>query len=311
MKDGKPSITAIGTAIDRAVHQVLDDDPKILHDPIALQIVKGLVRENFAMYWPQRYAIASPSVLASSRQDIIEATEELRKPMWVLIRSQVTARSRFTEDCLTEAVAAGVRQYIVLGAGLDTFAYRQPPWAKDLRIFEVDHQATQQWKRNHLAQVGISLPDNLEFCPIDFEQTALAEGLAATSFDRHVPTFISWLGVTMYLTRDAVEATLRFVLSLPRRSEIVFDFSPPRASLSAADAKAWAEVAAFLGPLLAVHGEPMITSFEAEELQGWLRQLGFAKLLLLSSELATERYFAGRRDGLRLLQTPRLLRATV
>src|SRR5688572_4834568 len=119
MQDGKPSITALGTAIDRAVHQVLDDDPKILHDPIALQIVEGLVRENFAMYWPQRYTSASSSVLTSSRQDILEATEELRKPMWVLLRSQVTARSRFTEDCLAEAAAAGIRQYVVLGAGLD------------------------------------------------------------------------------------------------------------------------------------------------------------------------------------------------
>jgi O-methyltransferase involved in polyketide biosynthesis len=165
--------------------------------------------------------------------------------------------------------------------------------------------------REHLAQVGITLPDNLEFCPIDFEKTVLAEGLAITSFDRHVPTFISWLGVTMYLTRDAIEATFRLVLSLPQRSEIVFDFSPTRTSMSAADTKTWAEVAAFLGPLVASHGEPIITFFEAEELKGWLTQLGKAKLLLLSLGLATERYFAGRRDGLRTLQTPRLLRATV
>ena len=311
MKDGKPSITAIGAAIDRAVHQVLDEDPKILHDPTALQIVEGLVRETFAMYWPQRYATASPSMSASSRQDILDAAEELRKPMWMLLRSQITARSRFTEDCLMEAVTAGVRQYVVLGAGLDTFAYRQPPWAKDLRIFEVDHPATQHWKRAHLAQVGITIPDNLEFCPINFEKTALAEDLAMTSFDRHVPTFISWLGVTMYLTRSAIESTLRFVLSLPRRSEIVFNFSPPRESIGAADAKAWAEVVAFLGPLLAAHGEPFITFFEDEELKAWLTQLGFAKLFLLSSELATERYFAGRRDGLRPIQMLKLLRATV
>jgi methyltransferase (TIGR00027 family) len=311
MKDGRPSFTAIGVAIERAVHQVLDDDPKILHDPIALQIVEGLVRENFAMRWPQRYATASPAMPASSRQDILDAAEELRNPMWALIRSHPLVRSRFAEDCLREAVAGSLRQYVVLGAGLETFAYRQPPWAEHLRIFEVDHPATQQWKRDHLAQVGIPLPANLEFCPIDFEKTALAEGLAITSFDRDVPTFISWLGVTMYLTRDAIESTLRFVLSLPQRSEIVFDFSPTRESMSTADVKAWAEVAAFLGPLAAARGEPIITFFEAEELKGWLRQLGFAKPFLLSSELATERYFDGRRDGLRTLQTPRLLRATV
>ena len=311
MKDGKPSITAIGAAIDRAVHQVLDDDPKILRDPIALPIVEGLVREAFAMYWPQRYATASPTMPALSRQYIIDAAEELRKPMWKLLRSQITARSRFTEDCLTEAVAGGVRQYVVLGAGLDTFAYRQPPWAKDLRIFEVDHPATQHWKRDHLAQVGITIPNNLEFCPVNFEKTSLVEGLATTSFDRHVPTFFSWLGVTMYLTRDAIESTLRFVLSLPRQSEIVFNFSPPRESIDAADAKAWAEVIAFLGPLLTAHGEPFITFFEDGELQEWLTQLGFANLFLLSSELATERYFAGRRDGLRPIQMLKLFRAIV
>jgi methyltransferase (TIGR00027 family) len=310
MEDGKPSNSAIGVAIQRAVHQVLDEDPKILHDPIALQIVEGLVRENFARKWPQRYATASPAMPASSQQDILDAAEELRNPMWTLIRSHPLVRSRFTEDCLREAAANGVRQYVVLGAGLDTFAYRQPPWAKDLQIFEVDHPATQRWKREHLAQVGLTIPDNLEFCPIDFEKTTLTEGLALTSFDHHVPTFISWLGVTMYLTRDAIESTLRFVLALPQQSEIVFDFSPPRVSMSAADTKAWAEAAAFLEPLLAARGEPIITFFAAEELQGWLRQLGFAKLFLLSSEVATERYFAGRRDGLRA-QTARLLRATV
>ncbi|MBI3860219.1 MAG: class I SAM-dependent methyltransferase [Thaumarchaeota archaeon] len=115
MKDGKPSITAIGAAIYRAVHQVLDDDPKILRDPIALQIVEGLVRENFAMRWPQQYATVSPSMPASSRQDILDAAEELRKPMWTLVRSHPLVRSRFTEDCLIEAAAGGVRQYVVLG----------------------------------------------------------------------------------------------------------------------------------------------------------------------------------------------------
>jgi methyltransferase (TIGR00027 family) len=310
MDDGKPSSSAIGVAIQRAAHQILDHDPKILWDPIALQIVEGQVRESFAMFWPQRYAAASPGTSASSRQDILDAAEELRKPMWMLLRSNPLVRSRFTEDCLMEAVAGGVRQYVVLGAGLDTFAYRQPPWAKDLRIFEVDHPATQHWKRQHLARVGIPVPANLEFCPVDFEKTALGEGLAMTSFNRHALTFISWLGVTMYLTRAAIESTLRFMLLLPSRSEIVFDFSPTRESMSTADASARAEVAAFLWPLLAARGEPITTFFEAEELQAWLTQLGFSTLFLLSSELATARYFAGRRDGLRA-QAPQLLRATV
>ena len=311
MKEGTPSITAIGVAINRAVHQVLDDDPKILPDPIALPIVEGLLHDTFVMYWPQRYAAASTAVPASSREAILEVAEEFRTPMWNFLRSDSVVRSRFTEDCLAEAVAAGVRQYVILGAGLDTFAYRQPSWPEQLRIFEVDHPATQQWKRAHLAQRGIERPGNLEFCPIDFEKRALAEGLAASAFDPQVPTFFSWLGVTMYLTRSAIEATLRFVLSLPRQSEIVFNFSPTRECVSPAEAALWAEVAAFLGPLLRAHGEPPITQFAAEELQDWLARLGFAQLCFLSAELATARYFAGRRDGLRALQTLQLLRATV
>jgi O-methyltransferase involved in polyketide biosynthesis len=115
----------------------------------------------------------------------------------------------------------------------------------------------------------------------------------------------------MYLTRGAIAATLRFVLSLPKQSEIVFNFFRPRESVGAAEAKVWAEVAAFIGPLVVARGEPLITRFEPEELQEWLTQLGFAKLYLLSPEQAEERYFVGRHDGLRALQAALLLRATV
>jgi methyltransferase (TIGR00027 family) len=310
MKQGTPSITAVGVAINRAVHQVLDDEPKILPDPIALPIVEGLLRDTFVMYWPERYAAAPTGVPASSQQAILDLAEEFRTPMWKLLRSDSVVRSRFTEDCLAEAAAAGVRQYVILGAGLDTFAYRQLSWAEQLRIFEVDHPARQLWKREHLAQCGIEIPSNLEFCPVDFETQPLAEGLAANSFDLQAPTFFSWLGVTMYLSRSAIEATLRFVLSLPRQSEIVFNFSTPREYISTAEAEVWAEMAAFLGPLLRAHGEPPITQFTAEELQDWLTRLGFAQLFFLSAEVA-QRYFAGRRDGLRSLQSFQLLRATV
>ena len=164
MKQATPSITAIGVAINRAVHQVLDDEPKILPDPIALPIVEGLLRDTFARYWPQRYAATPTGAPASSQQAILEVAEEFRTPMWQLLRSDSVVRSRFTEDCLAEAVAAGVRQYIILGAGLDTFAYRQPSWAEQLQIFEVDHPATQLWKREHLAQCGIEIPGNLAGC---------------------------------------------------------------------------------------------------------------------------------------------------
>jgi methyltransferase (TIGR00027 family) len=113
---------------------------------------------------------------------------------------------------------------VLLGAGMDTFAYRQPSWAARLRILEIDHPESQKIKREYLVKGGITVPANVEFLPIDFEHRSLAEGLAASSLDRRAPTFFSWLGVTQYLTREAIDSTLRFLLSMPRRSEIVMEF---------------------------------------------------------------------------------------
>ncbi len=142
MKARYSSSTMILTAIQRAAYQVLDDEPRILDDPVAVGLTEGC-----------------------SREEILAAAQEYRTPILALRRSAFVLRSRFAEDCLRSAVSGGIRQYVILGAGLDTFAYRQPNWARNLAIFEVDHPPSQEYKRERLAARGIQIPANLRFCP--------------------------------------------------------------------------------------------------------------------------------------------------
>ena len=146
-------------------------------------------------------------------------------------------RSRYAEDCLKDVAQRGVCQYLILGAGLDTFAYRQPQWAHELTIYEVDHPTTQQWKYERLARAGIALPGNLQFTPVDFESASLSEGLRASSFDFTAQTFCSWLGVIYFLTEESIDATLRFIHRLPAGSEIVFNYWVASEALRAAKLK--------------------------------------------------------------------------
>src|SRR5450755_3917709 len=147
MDEERPSLTAEGAAVMRALHQAPSHDPKILSDPISVRLVDPL------------------SDFYKSRVDLLE-----RLPVLTRLRLEATfvMRSRYAEDCLAEAFDNGVRQYVLLGAGLDTFAYRQPSWAKSLRIFEVDHPTTQRWKRRRLAEARASVPLNVSFIPGDF-----------------------------------------------------------------------------------------------------------------------------------------------
>ena len=284
MKEDSPSFTAIRPALLRAAHQLLDDDPKILVDPVAVGLVEG-----------------------SSETELLAQSDDLQQPLLARLRSLFVLRSRFAEDALEEAVNACVRQYVILGAGLDTFAYRQPSWASSLRIFEVDHPTTQRWKRARLIEANVALPSNLEFCAVDFEQSSLGAALAATSLDFKVPTFFSWLGVTQYITDDAIDATFRFVRSFPRRSEMVFTSVPPDHLLDQ-------EEVDFVKAIMArnaSHGEPWISRFDPCELTERLLHLGFSHAFHLSSDQADARYFAGRRDALRVTKIEQLIRATV
>src|SRR5436305_911210 len=198
MQPGQPSRTALGAAGLRAAHQLLDG-AAIFKDPLALRI------------------------LGADADGLVRDAETETDPLRQRLRWFIAARSRIAEDALAAAVKRGARQLVVLGAGLDTTAYRALP-SQDLRMFEVDHPATQAWKRERLVEAGIQLPASLTFVPVDFERATLPEGLGASGFDPAQPTFFTWLGVVPYLTDEAIFSTLGFIAGLPGRAEVVFDY---------------------------------------------------------------------------------------
>src|SRR5215467_10958119 len=213
MEDGQPSATAILSAIHRASHLLLDETPTIFQDYWALRL-SGVEHET-----------ALRDILGAAEAEIARrSTPEFAQTMLRYTRAFVTMRQRYTEDALAQALARGVGQYVILGAGLASFAYRRPDLAAVVRVFEVDHPATQQWKRTRLQELDVVLPSNLTFVPLDFEQHTLAEELRACGHQPELPTFFSWLGVTAYLTDEAVFETLRYVASLAPESEIVFEY---------------------------------------------------------------------------------------
>src|SRR5262249_10527642 len=220
MEEGRPSATAIGSAMTRAAHLVLDDDPKVLQDHLALRL-SGIENET-----------ALQERLRAMETEIAQrSTPEVAQTLVRYNRAVVVMRQRYAEDELDKAVGRGVAQYVSLGAGLDSFAYRRPDLAGSVRVFEVDHPATQQWKRARLQELRLPLPSNLTFIPLNFDQQTLPQGLRAGGHRSELLTFISWLGVTMYLTEEAVFATLRDVASLASGSEIVFQYALPESLL--------------------------------------------------------------------------------
>jgi methyltransferase (TIGR00027 family) len=205
------------------------------------------------------------------------------------MRIFIAVRTRFAEDALAAAVGRGVRQVVVLGAGLDTYAYRSTLRDR-LRIFEVDHPATQAWKRQRLEDAAIPIPNSLTFAPIDFERQTLAEGLAAAGFDASQQTFFTWLGVVPCLTLEAVWSTLGFIASLPNGAHVVFDYSDPPASLSAEARIKHERRATHVAEL----GEAWLNYFEADELRAELMALGFSEVEDLGPLQIAARYFPNR-----------------
>jgi methyltransferase (TIGR00027 family) len=271
-------------ALLRAAHQLLDDHPKILVDPIAV----GLIPEASAE------AIFADAALMHSRP-------------YQLLRSVFVVRARYAEDCLAEAVSDGVGQYVILGAGLDTFACRQPRYAQDLEIFEVDHPATQAWKRACLASRGIAPPRNLRYVAVDFERDSLKRRLAESGFSARRPAFFSWLGVVQFLSAPAIEATLRFVASLPRGSAITLSFAVPHDLLDGEHL----ELAEYSIESCASRGEPWLSLHRPEELRALAERAGLSEIEPLAPEAAGERYFSNRKDGLRVPRHEQLLTARV
>jgi methyltransferase (TIGR00027 family) len=273
VEEAKPSRTAMLVAMRRAAHQLFDAPPKVLDDPIAVRIIGAeALRRLTAAPSKQHGRIATTS------------------------RAFMVARSRFAEDALARAVARGVGQYVILGAGLDTFAYRNPYAEGTLRVFEVDHPATQAWKRRKLAAGAIAVPSSVTYVPVDFERDALADRLAAGGFAAGRPAFFSWLGVTMYLTEEAFAATLSLIADWARGGGVAFDYAAPRSHLG------WTErlIVAWLARRVAAAGEPFRSSFDPAALSARLARLGFTNVEDLGRDAVNARYFTGRADRLRL-----------
>jgi methyltransferase (TIGR00027 family) len=280
----RASKTAISAAVHRAAHQVFDAEPKILDDPIAV----GLVPETLE------------SVLRSDASWFHQPNERRLRANFVL-------RSRFAEDQLKKAADSGVMQYVVLGAGLDTFAYRQPEWAHELTIVEIDHPASQHFKISCLESTGIAVPPNVRFFSIDFGAEAVADKFAQAPLDCAKPLFVSWLGVTQYLTHGAIAATLRAVATWPAGTELVLTYMADdwtsldpegRAAIETAEARA------------ATKGEPWLSKFSDLETAGLLAASGFSRIEPFSILEAKQRYFRDRSDNLEPAGGPILVNAS-
>lgn len=265
----------------RAAHQLIDQPP-VFADPLALKIIG---------------AEAAAELRAGSDSHALTQAAGLR--------AFIAARSRFTEDCLSEAMARGVRQYVLLGAGLDTFAYRGA--RVGLRVFEVDHPATQGWKRARLQEIAVSAPAWVTYAPVDFEHETFRDGLARAGFDFDQPAMFAWLGVTPYLTREAVMGTLSIIASLAEGSEVVFDYAEPTTNHNETQRAHFESMAA----RVAAAGEPFKSFYEAEPLACDLKTIGFSLTEDWDADALNARYFEHRADGLKLRGRAHLMRARV
>jgi methyltransferase (TIGR00027 family) len=259
MREREPSRTAFAAAAHRAAHQVLERG-RIFADPLAGPILG---------------AVAQAAAVATSAD-----------PSTRGMRLFIAARSRVAEAALRAGVETrGVSQFVVLGAGLDTFAYRNP-FGAALKVFEVDHPETQAWKRRRLAEAGIAVPAALTFVPVDFERDGLLAALEAAGFDPERRSFFTWLGVVPYLTREAIGATLAVIGGLPGGGEVVFDYSDPVGTLGGQAREAHARRAERVAAL----GEPFLTYFEPADLHAELARLGLERIDDLGPRALVERH---------------------
>ena len=268
MDAAAPSRTALRVALRRAAHQ-LYDSPLVFEDPVAVPILGEAYGEDLrhtAMQREGAFALA--------------------------MRAFLVARSRYAEENLRYAVNNHVRQYVLLGAGLDTFACRNP--YPRLRVFEVDHPATQTWKRELLCRGGIPIPDQLAFVPMDFERQSLSRQIRDAGFDFEQPAFFAWLGVVPYLTLDAFRATLKFIGECTEGSGVTLDYGQPREALPFRERLAYDALAERVRRA----GEPFRLFFTPQQIAA---ELGAFRILEdLGAPEINARYFQGRCDGLEL-----------
>jgi methyltransferase (TIGR00027 family) len=266
----EPDSTAVRVALWRALHVLADPPPHILEDVIGLRL-------------------AAPDAGWRERPDM--------DPNWTsLFRASIIARARFIEDLVEEQFALGVAQYVILGAGLDTFAQRRPEIASRLQIFEVDQPGPQAWKRRRLIELGYGIPGSLHLVPVDFEAgESWREQIARAGFDASERAVVVSTGVSMYLTREANIATLRQVATLASESTFAMSFLLPL-ELADPDVRPGLEMAA---KGARTSGTPFISFFTPAEILELAHEAGFKEAQHISAAALAERYFAGRTDGLR------------
>lgn len=282
MREGRRSLTAEGTAQARALHRVLDAEPTVFDDPWAASLL-GLRRGA---------ATPTADVFGWLRRAVPPGVR--RVPVGSRrLRAQLVTRSRYAEDRLEEAMERGVAQYVILAAGLDSFALRRPDLVDRLRVYEVDHPATQAGKRERMSLLSAPTPGNLDLVPFDFEREGLGEALARSTFDPERPAFFSWLGASYYLSRPAIRATFAVVAAAAVGSELVFDYWNPLPR-SVFD-RALLDAIRFG---VAGQGEPMHSFFRSEALAALVEEAGLEMVENLDADAIQRSYLSGRRDGL-------------
>jgi methyltransferase (TIGR00027 family) len=279
----EPSFTALTAAAARAAHLIVDDEPRIFADVLASAMLGDQAGELLAYH----RAHGTHLVLRSAR-------------------AQAACRSRYTEDRLAGSVRRGVTQYVILGAGLDSFAYR-PGLAGQVQTFEVDHPATQRWKRRLLSAARIAAPDGVTFVPVDFESDSLAGRLAEYGFDPSRPALFSWLGVTLYLTRAAIGQTLAVIGRFAPGTEIITDYMLP-AGLRDEDGDSYVEQVA---PVAGQRGEPWLTFLSPGDMSGLLAEHGFGSVEHVRQRDTVDAATWTRSDSLRPIDLSYLAHATV
>jgi methyltransferase (TIGR00027 family) len=279
--DCAPDSTAVRVALWRAMHVQVDPPPHVLDDEIGLRLADP------GDGWRDR---GDMHPVGTSRY-----------------RASIVVRSRFVEDLVAEQAARGVGQYVILGAGLDTYAQRRPADAPAPRVFEVDRPGPQAWKRRRLMELGYGVPEWLRLVPVDFEAGgSWWERLGAAGFDPARPAVVASTGVSMYLTREANAATLRQLAALAAGSTVAMTFQPPLELLDEEERPGRLVVEA--GARAA--GAPFISFFSPQEILAMARDAGFAGARHVSAAMLNQRYFAGRPDGLRTSNGEEFLVAT-
>lgn len=291
MEANQVSKTAMGTAFMRAYHAA-HDHPKIFDDFLAYHLITAAERQASEERHLTAFQLFDPA-RAASCPDRAKALA-----CWMRIGAApaiVFSRARYAEDILEKAVRQEeVKQYVILGAGMDTFGLRRPDLLARLQVFEVDHPGTQAHKRRRLREVGRKLPAQLYFIPVDFNQENLAAALRRSSYDPQAPSFFSWLGVTYYLSRDAVFATLQAIAEVaPAGSSIIFDYLHTDAFVPEKAARR----VQFMMEIVRRVGEPMLTGFDPSTLAADLGRLGLRVQEDLSPSDIEARFFEGRPDG--------------